>query len=130
MELQRVGDDGCRRCWTDLPVPVDGSVGAVEPQVCASCAADLVEVPITVTGTVVVLEAAGLPELGAARLVVEWLDMNALVEPIMPVWVDGPHVPEMYALALGGHALSQALTAVVTVRPATGTAHLEQLRVT
>lgn len=81
------------------------------------------------TGRAVVVETAGLPEVGMARIVLEWVDVDTLIEQQVSVWLEGHRAPEQYALALGSHAMRQPLHAVVTIRPSTGTADLNELAV-
>lgn len=70
-----------------------------------------------------------MPELNVARLVIEWADVDTLVEPHMAVWLQGERAAEHYVLALGSCAMRQALNAVITIRPRTGTADLDDLSV-
>lgn len=127
MELHPVGNDECPRCAGSLPIPSDGHVLDAEQPLCGECAAELAAQPYTVTGRAVVIEAAGLPDIGTARIDIEWVDVDALVEPHMAVRLGGERAAEHYALALGSHALQQLLHATVTVRPRTGTADLDVL---
>lgn len=129
MNLFPVGDDDCHRCAEQLPIPLIGCVGDVEPVVCSECATELAAQPYTITGSAVVIDAAGLPDLNTARIVIEWLDVDALVEPRMAVWLGGDRAAEHYALALGSHAMQQPLHMTVRIRPGTGTADLDALAV-